>query len=230
MAIVTRPEEKRLFERVEDVEGVRYELVLTTHAIYVERHVNIISQWVGGMLLAIFLHIIGTIVQYVLLRASHESMRIPWRDLRATGIRQLPRHIILLLGIAVTIVLPILLAVVGNGFYLATKNYFFSQLFSLIAVAAFFIGCIATVVMMIRFPRTALVLGLDWRNLEFHSLGNEESVREIADRVVLIQEKVLANAQRDAAASSRSGASQTSTPAPSQVPQPSPLPGPQSRR
>ncbi len=232
MAISVRSEEKRLFERVEHVEGIRYEIVLTSHAVYVERQVSMMSQWVGGILLAVFLHVIGAIVQYVLLRRAHESMRIPWRNLRSTGVRRVPRHIILLLGIAITIVLPLVLGFVGSALFAVGRSLPILYLFQILAFATFFLSCIATVVLLIRFPRTALVLGSDWRDLEFHSLGDESAVREIAERVIAIQERVIGSSSRDGASASRAASSQSSSkgPVPSASPAPSPLPGPQSKR
>jgi hypothetical protein len=232
LAIDIRPEEKKLFERAEHVEGVRYEIVLTSHAVYVERQVSVMSQWVGGMLLAIFLHVIGAVVQYVLLRGAHESMRIPWRNLRSTGIRRVPRHIVLLLGIGIALVLPFLIAIVGGVLFSFSRSQAVLQLFQALAVVSFFVACIATVILMIRFPRTALVLGSDWRNLEFHSLGDEAALREIADRVITIQERVAVSSGRSGASAARTASDSQSAAAPSPSPgaAAAPLPGPQSRR
>ena len=232
MAIIVRSEEKKLFESVEHVEGIRYEIVLTSHAVYVERQISVMSQWVGGILLAVFLQVIGTIVQYVLLRRAHESMRIPWRNLRSTGVRRVPRHIILLLGIAIAIVLPLILGFVGGFLAEVGDSPGIQVLFGVLAIAAFFLSCIATVVLLIRFPRTALVLGSDWRDLEFHSLGDENAVREIAEKVIAIQERVLGSSSRDGASAARTASSQSSSkgPAPSAGPTQAPLPGPQPRR
>jgi hypothetical protein len=232
MAIVVRPDEKRLLERVEHVEGVRYELVLTSHAVYVERQVSIMSQWVGGILLAVLLHVIGTIVQYVLLRRAHESMRIPYRSLRCTGVRKVPRHIILLLGVASAVVIPLLLGLIGGIFEAMRFPVSIVVVFPILAVLSFFVACIVTVVLMIRFPRTALVLGGEWRDFEFHTLGNEDAVRAIAERVVAIQERVIGGSGRASSASSQPVITQpaSAAAAPVATPAPAPLPGPQTRR
>ncbi len=230
MAIIILAGEKKLYERVEHVEGIRYEIVMTSHAVYLERQVSMMSQWVGGMLLAIFLHIIGTVVQYLLLRRAHENVRIPWRNLRSTGIRRVPRHMILLLGIAIAIVLPLVLAFVGGVLSSVAQSPSLAALFGVLAAACFFIACVATVALLIRFPRTAFVLGGDWRDHEFHSLGDENAVREIAERMIVIQEKVIGSSNRDRVSASSGDHAQRANTGSTPASGPAPIPGPQSRR
>jgi hypothetical protein len=220
--------EKRYFERVEHVEGVRYELVLTGHAAYLERHVSITSQWVGGVFLALFLHIIGVIVQYALLRGAHVSVRIPYRSLKSTSVRRVPRNMTLLLGIALTIVVPLVVVFLGGflaGLFRSSTPILVAQI---LAVLVFFGGCIATVAMLIRYPRTALAFGFNAREYEYHSLGDESLVHEIIERVLALQDRgagVAATSASDGASAARAQADGSSP-----APVPAPIPGPKPRR
>lgn len=218
MAIAIRRGEKKYFERVEHVEGVRYEIALTGHAIYLERQVSVMSQWVGGIFLGLLAHVIGVIVQFFLLRAAHNSVRIPYRSLRTTAVRRVPRTMILLLGLALTIVLPLLIAVIGG--YFSQMAGTLLPAFPILAFVTFFLGCLTTIILLIRFPRTVLAFGCEPREYDFHSLGDELLVQEIVERVLALQDRL--------AASSGSGV----PPRVSQIEKPTaaPIPGPQRQR
>lgn len=190
MAVAIRRGEKKYFERVEHVEGVRYEIVLTGHAVYLDRQVSVMSQWVGGIILGLILHIIGVIVQFGLLRTAHYSGRIPYTNLQTTAVRRVPRTMILLLGLALTIVIPILVIVVGELLSFMTRLYL--PFFPILAGIAFVLGCLMTIIMLIRYPRTVLGLGCNAREYEFHSLGEEALVREIIERLIALQDRFLA--------------------------------------
>lgn len=220
--------EKRYFERVEHVEGVRYELVLTGQAVYLDRHVSITSQWVGGVFLALFLHIIGVIVQYVLLRTAHVGVRIPYGSLRSTAVRRVPRNFILLLGIALTIVVPLLISIVGAVMASAFRSSTLIVVSQILAVLVFFGGCITTVAMLIRFPRTALAFGFNGVEYEYHSLGDEVLVQEIIERVLALQDRCAAALSVAASGALASGRDAADGPSPS--PAPAPIPGPKPRR
>ena len=220
MAVAIRRGEKKYFEQVEHVEGIRYELVLTGHAVYLERHVSTMSQWVGGFILGLFLHVVGVIVQFVLLRSAHVSVRIPYRSLQTTSVRKMPRTMILLLGVALSILVPVVLKVLGEVMAVVGPR-FTSQVFGILAVLAFFIGCVVTVIMLIRFPRTALVLGCMPREYEYHSLGEEALVHEIVERVLALQDLYLPAAPV--------GAGRPVEPGIAPAKPVTPLPGPQPR-
>lgn len=195
MAITIRRGEKKYFERVEHVEGVRYEIALTGHAIYLDRQVSVMSQWVGGIFLGLLAHVIGVIVQFFLLRAAHNSVRIPYRSLRTTAVRRVPRTMILLLGLALTIVLPLLIAVIGG--YFSQMAGTLLPAFPILAFVTFLLGCLTTIILLIRFPRTVLAFGCEPREYDFHSLGDELLVHEIVERVLALQDRLVASQDRE---------------------------------
>jgi len=169
----------------ETVEGTRNELALTNSAVYFEAEKPPSSIWLSGILLSL-LQVVGIAIQYGVLRMSHVFARISLEQIDHLEVRRTPRSAIALLGGILSIVATIVMAVMADPRRGPEP----------IMVAVPWLTALGTIIVLILFPRGALVLGSHGVRYTYNSKMGVQRLSQVIQAISAAREQSLARPHR----------------------------------